>query len=37
LVDGRRFVFELICGLDDDERRAGNQIKGFEQAIDGSL
>jgi hypothetical protein len=37
LIDRRGLVPELISRLDDDERRAGNQIKGFEQAIDGSL
>ena len=31
------FVFELIRGLDDNIGRAGDQVMGFEQAIDRSL
>ena len=33
LVDCRRLVLELIGRLQDDERRAGDQIMSFERAI----
>ena len=33
LVDGRSFVFELICRLDDDEGGAGDQVMGFQHPV----
>lgn len=33
LIDGGCLVFELICGFDDDERRAGDKVVGLEQAM----
>jgi hypothetical protein len=36
-INSCRLVPELISSLNDDEFRTGYQIKGFEQAIDGSL
>ena len=37
LIDGGGVVLELICRLDDDEGRTGDQVMGFEQAVDGRL
>ncbi len=33
LVDGRCFVLELIGRLQDNERRAGDQVMRFERAV----
>ena len=37
LIDGCGVVLELIRSLDDDEGRTGDQVMGFEQAVDGRL
>jgi hypothetical protein len=37
LVRCRGLVLELVRGFDDDERRAGDEVMGLEEAIDGSF
>jgi hypothetical protein len=37
LIDCRRLVPGIVSGLYDNERRAGNQIMGFEQTIEADI
>ena len=37
LIDGRGFVFELVCSFDHDEGWAGDQVMCLEDTVDGSL